>query len=432
MKPAPSVFIETYGCAFNWADSEALEGLLANADCRIAADPATADVVILNSCTVKDRTCLDFRKRLASLAERRRRQGRPAIVVAGCAPQANPREPMLEDLACIGPNNLSAVLQAVDAALEGRPFRGVPEGGEARLELPWHRRNPAVEILPINRGCRSACAFCQTRLARGRLASFPIPDIVRRARTTVAEGVREIWLTSQDTGAYGADIGARLPDLLEALASLEGDFKIRLGMSSPQWVHRDLKRLLDVFDSPRFCQFLHAPVQSGDDRVLRAMRRGNTVAQFEEVCAAFRRRFPQMALWTDVIVGFPTETDEEFQRTLELLRRVRPATVNRSRFSPRPGTAAACMPQLPSRVVSERSRRLTVLVEEISASGLAEWAGWQGEAWVSEIKRPGSAVARNFAYRPIILQGQFQPGQRLHVRVVGANVYHLIGEILPE
>ncbi|MCX7012643.1 MAG: tRNA (N(6)-L-threonylcarbamoyladenosine(37)-C(2))-methylthiotransferase [Candidatus Sumerlaeota bacterium] len=424
-----SVFIETYGCAFNVSDSEALEGLLTRAGWRIARRADSADVVVLNSCTVKDRTFLDFKKRLAELRAHERAMGRPAVVVAGCVPKANPRDPELLDAVCIGPMNLEAIVEAAEAALARRPLRKIGRGAEERLQLPSIRRNPAVEILPINQGCLSACSFCQTRLARGRLASYPIRDIVERVKKAAAEGVREIWLTSQDTGAYGADLGASLPDLLEALAAVEGDFRVRLGMSSPQWVHHDLQRLLDVFESPRFYQFLHVPVQSGDDRVLRAMGRENTVAQFEEVCAAFRGRFPQIALWTDVIAGFPTETDEEFERTLELLRRTRPATVNRSRFAPRPGTLAARMPQLPSRVVSQRSRRLARLVEEISFASLSEWANWQGEAWVSEIKRAGSAVARNFAYRPIVLRGRFRPGQRVRVRVVGHTVFHLIGEI---
>lgn len=423
-------YIETYGCAFNFADSETLAALLADEGWRIVPSSGQADVVVLNSCTVKDRTYLDFQKRLKSLTESRCSEDGPAVVVAGCVPRANSGETGLKNVVCIGAADLAAIGQAAEAALASKPFRQVGPGDDRRLDLPHERRNPAVEILPINQGCSSVCAFCQTRLARGRLKSFPLCSIVSRIRQAVDEGVSEIWLTSQDTGSYGADIGLRLPDLLETLANEPGDFKIRLGMSSPQWILRDLERLREVFQSPRFYQFLHVPVQSGDDRVLAAMRRDHTAGDYEEICSTFRERFPRMAIWTDIIAGFPTETDEEFEHSLELLRRTRPATVNRSRFSPRPGTAAARMPQLSSKIISQRSRQLNQTVEEISTAGLKEWVGWKGEVRVSEIKRPGSAVARNFAYRPIILQGDYRPGQRLLIRVTDQTTFHLNGQPL--
>lgn len=423
-----SIYIETYGCAFNISDSEALGGVLTQAGFSIVESEDEADVVVLNSCTVKDRTYLDFQKRLKSL--RSHNGTGPAVVVAGCVPKANPGEPLLEGVVQIGANNLSEISEAVHSALRNRPFRQLEPRDEDRVRMAGRRRNPAIEILPINQGCLSACAFCQTRLARGRLHSFPLAEIVERARRAIGEGVREVWLTSQDTGAYGADIGACLPQLLQALISLEGDFKIRLGMSSPQWIRRDLAALLDLYQSPRLYQFLHIPVQSGDGRVLHAMKRGHSVADYEESCNAFVDRSPDMAIWTDIIAGFPTETDEEFEHSLDLVRRTRPATINRSRFSPRPGTVAAQMPQWPSAVITRRSQRLNRVVESISRQNLRRWIGWEGEVLVSEIKKAGSVVCRNHAYRPVVLQGQFQAGQKIKVRILDSTTYHLIGEAL--
>ncbi|OPZ22732.1 MAG: (Dimethylallyl)adenosine tRNA methylthiotransferase MiaB [candidate division BRC1 bacterium ADurb.BinA364] len=332
----------------------------------------------------------------------------------------------------LGPRSLSRIAEAAETARGGIRSALLEAAGERRLRLPRRRRNPILEILPINQGCLGHCAYCQTRLARGELLSFPIADIVERARRAIGEGARELWLTSQDTGAYGADIGTSLPRLLEALGELEGGHMFRLGMASPHWLKRDMAPLLDALDNPRFYRFIHAPVQSGDDRVLRAMRRPYAVRDFEWAVDAIRSRFPRAAIWTDIIAGFPTETGEEFERTLDLLRRVRPATVNRSRFSPRPGTEAAAMPQLPSGAISERSRRLARLVEDISRESLKEWIGWAGEARIVETKKPGTAMARNFAYRPIALRGDYEPGRIVRVRASGQTTYHLTGSEIKE
>jgi len=337
---------------------------------------------------------------------------------------------LLEGVVQIGTNNLGDVAEAVSAALESKRFRRLNTEREDRIGLRGIRRNPAIEILPINHGCLSACTFCQTRIARGRLHSFPIDSIMQRARQALDEGVCEFRLTSQDTGAYGADIGHCLPDLLEALLGLEGDFRLRLGMSSPQWIRRDLKRLLPIFEDDQMYSFLHVPVQSGSDRVLEAMKRGHSAAEFSEVCEVFENEFPRMAIWTDLIVGFPEETDEDFEQTKNLVSRVRPAAINRSRFSPRPGTVAATLKQLPSGIIKDRSRQLNLLAEDISRQWLAQWIGWQGEVWVSEVAKPGSVVCRNHWYAPIAVKGEFAVWQRLNVRTTGATTYHLKGELL--
>ncbi len=405
-----------------------MAGVLEREGFAIADAPERADVIVINSCTVKDRTWHHFRQRLADLRAAARAGLGPAPVVAGCVPPAHGSDPLLEGLALIGPDSVGRVAEAVRAALAGaapRLLRGEP--GVGRASLPARRRNPLVEILPIASGCLSACTFCQTRLARGRLRSFAPGELVARARRAVAEGAREIWLTAQDTGAWGRELGLALPGLLREICAIEGDIRVRLGMSSPRWVHERLPEYLDALAHPRMFRFLHVPLQSGSERVLAAMRRDGSAEQFEQVARAFAARFPEGTLMTDIIVGYPTETEADFEATLALLGRLGVGIVNRSRFSPRPGTAAARLDSLPAALVTERSRRLEALVRPLARAWHERRVGTRARVLTIERARRGATLAHDDGYRPIFLAGDPPLGAWLEVEITAAADYHLKG-----
>ena len=428
----PKVYIETYGCAFNVSDSETMAGILVAEGFRIADALEGSDVAILNTCTVKDRTWRNFEKRFAEL-KRAADDGGPRLVIAGCIPKILPDGDLLDGVAALGPDTLDRVGVVVRAALQDSIHREIDPAEQAdrlaeRVRLPSRRRNPAVEIIPLARGCLSACAFCQTRLARGRLVSFRPEDILDRARRALDEGVTELWLTAQDTGAWGRDRDDALHRLLGRLCALTGDFRVRLGMSSPIWIWRDLDPMLDALAHPKMFHFLHVPVQSGSDRVLRAMRRSGTVDQFERVCRAFAERIPDGSIMTDVIAGYPTETEEDFAATLALLERIGPAAVNRSKFSPRPGTAAALLRPHPDSVVTDRSLRLNRVVRRLARRYHRERVGLCDRVLTCEIKKDGSTLAHNGAYRPVILSGEHPLGQWFDIRYTGAADFHLRAE----
>lgn len=429
-----SIFIETYGCSFNAADEEAMAGVLEAAGYRIAAHPADADLIILNTCTVKDRTFLEFEKRLHALREDARLGTGPRLVVAGCIPRAYAGAGLLEGISTLGPDTIAQAPEVVAATLEGRVVQLVRGNGAAagRPLLPSRRRNPAIEILPIARGCRSACAFCQTRLARGRLVSFRPGDLIERARRAIGEGARQIWLTAQDTGAYGAESGdITLPQLLGRLCALEGDFMIRLGMSSPHWIYARLAEYLDALAHPRMFQFLHVPVQSGSDAVLRAMHREGTAAEFIDIADAFHARFPDATLMTDIIAGFPGESAEDFAATLALLERAAPAAVNRSRFSARPATPAATLSPPPGRVVSERMALLNESARRLARAFHHRQLGRRERVLTAESPRPGRTIAHTRAWRPVDLAGEWPLGIWLDVEIHAAADYHLQGRVSP-
>jgi len=429
------ICIETFGCSFNASDSEVMAGLLQQAGYEMVESPEAADIVIVNSCIVKNRSYLDIRKRLGELEGSIDSESgkRPIVILAGCAPKVPEHGREFGRFPQVSPDNVDSIVEVVQRACQGqvihRVERRIPEH---RLALPKRRKNPAVEIVPIARGCLGKCSFCQTVLARGRLYSFSEDEIETAVRNALREGVKEIWLTGQDCGAYGLDRGTTLPRLLERLARVEGTFVYRLGMINPNWARLYAKELAEIYAHPRFFRFAHVPLQSGSDSVLRAMRREYTVSEFLEVCDQLRSAVPDISIATDIIAGFPTETEEDWVKTLDVLRRIEPAVVNRSRFSPRPGTAAARLSPLPSKIVARRSRELYSVTAQLVGKRLSAFKGQVLSAIVEENPRAGVSLARTETYSPVVIDRFLAPGTYVTVLLEDVEGFHLRGKVVDE
>jgi MiaB-like tRNA modifying enzyme len=420
------VYVEVYGCTMNMADYEIALGLLREAGYMIVDAPEKAETSMIFTCIVKTPTERRMLRRIREL----RGMGRP-LIIAGCMPEAERAliEEKVPDASLLGPNNLLRVVEVVEASLRGERMTLV--GGEMRKTcLPRVRKNPIVHIAPIASGCLGECSYCIVKRARGWLRSYPAEEIVEDSQRALKEGCREIWVTAEDTAAYRwRDL--RLPDLLEMLSGLGGRFYIRVGMMTPNQALEILDDLIEAYRSPRVFKFLHLPVQSGSDEILRRMRRRYTVEEFKHIVSQFRGKHPELTLSTDIICGFPGETEEEFQETLRLLEVVKPDVLNISRFWPRPGTEAAEMEgQLHGRETKRRSRILTELWRRLSLESGARWIGWRGEALIDEHGRHGTLVARNYAYRPIVVKGPARLGDFLRLEITEARVGYLLGEIL--
>jgi len=208
-----------------------------------------------------------------------------------------------------------------------------------KLDLPRVQSNPVISVVPVNFGCLGSCAYCCVVHARGHLRSYSKKEIADRIQNDISCGFKEIWVTSQDTACYGRDIKGNLAKLLLALGELEGDFRVRVGMMTPNMAIDIQEQLVAAFESPHIFKFLHLPIQSGDDDVLKGMRRFYTALEFKQIVDAFSAVFPDLTLATDVIVGFPGETPRAFQNTLELLEEIKPDVVNVSKFFARPKTS---------------------------------------------------------------------------------------------
>jgi len=294
--------------------------------------------------------------------------------------------------------------------------------------LPKVRLNPIVGIVEIASGCMSECTFCQTKLARGDLQSYRLGDIVRQVSYEIKDGCKEIWLTSTDNGCYGLDIGTNLPELVSKVSDIPQEFMIRVGMMNPMYMPKIKSDLLKSFENDKVFKFLHVPVQSGSDRVLHEMKRGHTAGTFRDVVKRFRSKFPRFTISTDIIVGFPGETKQDFQSTVELITETRPDVVNLSKYSQRPGTPAAERIQIPVAEVKNRSKELFDLINKIALENNQEWIGWSGMVLFDE-QTDNMVRGRNFAYKPVFVGESVKVGDKALVTINRATNHGLYGQI---
>jgi MiaB-like tRNA modifying enzyme len=426
------IFIRNFGCPANLANGEVVAGCLAEAGHEFVDRVSSADLVIYNTCAVKGPT----ENRVIS-ALRRIPTDRKTIV-AGCLPLIN-LERLNEEVrfdGAVGPATGIGIVDVVRRVSAGERVVALGEALSSMpsLLLPRIRLNPVIGIVPVNHGCLGSCAYCCVTFAKGSLRSHSVEEVVGRLKRDLNEGVREFWITSQDTASYGKDKGTNLVNLLKAISTVEGDFKVRVGMMTPSSVMGILDELVEAFRDGHVFKFVHLPVQSGSDEVLERMRRFYTVNDFKSVVDAFKAKIPDITLSTDIICGFPCESEKAFEETLHLVGEVKPDVVNISKFFPRPRTLAAGMTAdfVPLREIKRRSSEATRFSRKIALERNQRWIGWTGDILVDEAGRiPCSWIGRNFAYKPVVVKSPLRLlGKTLRAIVVKAFWTHLEADIV--
>ena len=424
---SPVIAVLSQGCAANFGDGEKIARALSaqHPDCSISFEFPTEQpfAFYLNVCTVKGNgTALKLLQQAVTTFPQ------APIFITGCAPKDFQEEARkISDKITF--TSLKA-LETLDSI--------APEGLQNDMRIL--RQSPFVGIVNIEEGCLDACAFCSTKLVKGQLQSKPEDAIVEQVRRLVEDGCLEIQLTGQDCACYGFDTGTNLANLTQKiLVQVPGNYKIRLGMGNPRHILGYKDALLECFQDERLYQFLHVPVQSGSERVLQLMNRKHSVENFRNFALELQEKFPLFTLSTDLIVGFPGETDADFQETLDLLKETRPTVCNITRFVARQGTVAARMeeanaadtPAVPDSVKHERSAKLFDAFQQIAQENNQRWVGKTCTV-VTEKQghRAGTTIARNCAYRPVALQGNIPAGKALQVRITKTEPFALIGERL--
>jgi MiaB-like tRNA modifying enzyme len=422
------VYAEVYGCAANQADGEIILGLLEEAGFSIVDKPDEADLNVLVTCAVKKPTS----DRMLERAKKLHESGKP-LLIAGCMVTAEWEaiRKVAPSAVFIGPRDVCKAVEVISRRIN-LEYNNTISNTCNKLGLRRHRKNRVIGIVPVSEGCRWArCTFCVVPIARGPFFSYPMGEVVEEARRMLEDGCREIWLTSQDMGSYGLDFGRNmLPDLINEVAGLQGEFFIRVGMMNPIYLGPILDRLIASYLNPKVFKFLHLPLQSGSAKVLRDMDRGYTPQLYQKIVENFRKSIPELTLATDIIVGYPTETEEDFEMSIRMLNEVKPDIVNISKFYPRPGTPANKLPRLSSRLVDERSKVMTEICKDLSIKSNERWIGWHGLALVDEVGRYGEMVCRNASYKPIVLDTKRDLlGKFVEVSVVDAAAYCLFGKL---
>jgi MiaB-like tRNA modifying enzyme len=396
-----------------------MRAFLKNLGYKIVEEESEADIFILNTCTVTKRTELNVVRRLKQLNELKK-QGKE-VIVAGC-------------MAAVQPELVKGILgNGVKMVTPDDIRKILPFEFDVNIGI-----DGVIGVVPIGMGCVGNCSYCIVKKARGDLRSYPPEKICGVVKSEVERGAREIRITAQDCSAYGLDMDGkpRLPELLQKIASIEveieSEFRIRVGMMNPFTMFDVVEDLLETFDSDKIYKFFHIPVQSGSDRVLSDMRRNYKVADFVDIVERIRKRFKNSTICTDFIIGFPTETEEDFFSSLRLLERIKPEKVNITRFSPRPGTEASesKMKDLLEREKKDRSRVFTTFYHCIAAEKNKKWMGKTVPVLITERgkKGKGGVIGRDMAYRTVVIQEKVNLGIRCDVKIEEAKSTYLVGK----
>lgn len=432
--------IISYGCQMNDFDSELMAGLLEEAGYRRADKPGRADVIVINTCCVRETAENKVWGLLGALKRLKRRKPDLVIAVTGCMPQ---QDGVAEDIRrrfphvdlVIGTHNrheLPRFIEQVRAKRE--PLCAVwREAGEIIEGLPVRRESKLSAWVPIMFGCDNFCTYCVVPYVRGRERSRRPEDIVREVEALVAQGYREITLLGQNVNSYGRGLEppTDFASLLQRLDRIEGLWRIRYTTSHP----RDFtERLIEVIAaSQKVCEHFHLPVQAGSNRVLARMHRGYTREDYFRLVDAIRAAIPQASITTDLMVGFPGETEEDFEDTLDLVRRVQFDQAFTFVYNPRKGTPAARMPdQVPPEIKSRRIRELIDLQKEISLARNKAEEGRVHEVLVEgpSETNPARLTGRTRTNKTVVFEGSpAQIGTLVPVKIVEGKLTHLVGVV---
>ena len=422
------VYIETYGCTFNQADSQIIAGVLKENEIDIIDNIEDADVIIINTCYVKLPT---ENKVVYKIQQLQKNFPDKKIIVGGCMVEIDPEklEKIGPNCSWIGPHQLNKSAEIVNATYCGDVIRESGFSKESKVGVPKFVEDGLIHIIQICEGCIGACTFCCTRFARGPLNSYPISDIVGEARKAIKNGACEIQLTAQDTAAFGRDSGEKLSDLIKEVANLEGDFRVRVGMMHPKNILNDVDEIIDAIKHPKVYDFIHLPIQSGSDKVLSDMRRGHTVEQYMDIVSKFKSEIPDITLATDIIVGYPTESDEDFDLTVDLLEKIKPSLIHLSKYQHRKGAISSSLQEVPPEVMKKRSKFLSEIKSHITADENVQLVGSIQNVLVVEKGSKGGFIAKTDSYIPVIVD-DVELGSFVKVKITDATATYLKSELV--
>ena len=422
----PNVHFITQGCSSNLRESEIMMGILHNSGFNIVNEENNSNINVVNICTVKGDTTA-----LRGIRSLKKKFPDKKLVVAGCITEGIiPKIKLIDkNISLISTHNIGRISSVVENSLSGAAAEMLDKNYEPKVALPSIRKNNVIGIVPILNGCNYFCTFCSTKLVKGKLFSYSMDAIREDVKSHLKSGCKEIWLTSNDTGAYMVEQGGRqqIVELLEQILSVPLDFKLRLGMMNPGNTITVLDKIIKIYKHPKMFKFLHVPVQSGSNEVLKLMNRRYSVEHFIGCVEAFRKDIPEITISTDIIVGFPSETESQFEESLSIIKKISPDVLNISRYAARDGTSAAKMKQLATNTLKQRSRIMTELYQKIARENNNKWLGWEGRVLIDEKGKNNTWIGRNYCYKPVVVKGDFKLGDDINVKIDEITSFDLRG-----
>lgn len=433
----------TYGCQMNERDSEAMAGLLEEMGFEPARRPEEADLILVNTCAVRERAENKVFGKLGEL--RALKSARPELIigVAGCMVQREGMAQKIRQLAphvdlIIGTHALHRLPELVREVERTRRTRVavIPAAAAPLTELPVKRSDKIRAYVNVSYGCNNFCTYCIVPYVRGPERSRQPEDILREVRSLAAAGYREVTLLGQNVNSYGRDLAKPVTfgDLLKLVDRVEGLARIRFTTSHPRDFSHELIEI--IARSEKVCEHFHLPAQAGSDRILALMGRGYTRTHYLELARAIRTRLPEATITTDLIVGFPGESEEDFAATLDLVEQVRFDAAFTFIYSPRPGTAAANLPdQVPAAVKRERLARLNQLQYRFTRESNERLVGRVVEVLVEGRSKtnPERLTGRTRTNKVVVFSGPEEMiGQLVPLRITAAQTFNLFGETLED
>ena len=433
-----SFYIETYGCTSNKADSYIISNVLKKSN-YTQVSLEDAQFIIINTCGVKEQTENKIKARLENLHKQYKNDPSKYLIIAGCLPYIASN--YVEVIKRIVPSfgaiidlntiiNLPEIFQEIKVGKKNLIIRSDKSIDKAKY-LINHPHGKITGIIPISEGCFGTCTYCCVKNARGKLNCYEPNSVIKNIEHQLQQGIKQIYLTSQDCSTYNHN-GTTLAELINRIVSLNYKFFLRIGMINPCFLIENIEQIISIFKNSNVYQFLHIPIQSGSNKILQKMERKYQISDIITNIVALKEEFENLTISTDIICGFPGETEYDFLRTINFIKWLKPEILNISKFTPRPGTKAKGMKQLDSKTIKERSVRLSIIFRNSLQSINKNWKNWEGEVLVlHKGRQPNQFFGRNLAYKNIFIDnynGEF--GEFVNVKIYKIAGFNLYGKII--
>ncbi|MFA7707709.1 MAG: tRNA (N(6)-L-threonylcarbamoyladenosine(37)-C(2))-methylthiotransferase [Candidatus Pacearchaeota archaeon] len=436
MKNLNYVYIETYGCSANQNNSEILAGLLRSAGYQITNNEKVAEIIIINSCVVKSKTENKIKRRIQDLSKQKNK----LLIIAGCMPETDAKQikQLNEKVIFLGTHHYKDIAKLISNYKDNKldllkQNEFLENKNEEKLFVPKISSNNLISITQISEGCLGKCTYCKTRLAKGQLYSYDSDKIIQSIENDLTSGAKEVWITSQDCANYGLDRGkSELISLLKKILELKHNFKLRLGMSDPNNIFPILNELIEVYKNKKMYKFLHIPIQSASNKVLKDMNRFYTIEQVEKIIKEFRKQIPDITISTDIIVGYPTETEADHKENLKFIRQYSPDVFNLSKMSIHKGTQASKLKPLNINIINKRTTELMDLHKQTALENKQKFLNKNIKVFVNKKLEGELYEARDDNYNIVLLNSKDKGilGKNIDVKIKQIGIHHMIGEII--